>query len=471
MNKRQVIRSAVTAGLLLSGAVAPQAFGQASDALIDKLVDKGILTVKEANDLRAESDADFKKAVATRTGMPEWVNGFKLYGDVRVRYEQINLANGMAVDQNRFRYRIRPGLTVTMFDSIEAGIRLTSSEATGNYGGDPISGNSTFANNASKKFVYIDLAYGKWTPINRDGWTLSGTVGKMENPFATSDMVYDPDYTPEGGAIQASYALTDRHTLKGNLGAFVLQEYKTSSTDPWLFGAQVRWDGKYLQREGSYGLESSLGLAWYGITGAQGTGLNTALVPDKNEGNTRVGGNLIYQYAPFVVDAALTYNLPSMPLYKGAFPIKVSGEYMVNPGAGHYLNTAANPVENTAWWAGVQFGKAAKKGTWEIGYRYESLGGDAWYEELTDSDFGAATYTALLPTAQSKYLRRHKCAGPRHQGCLRPVRLAHVHGQVLDDRAGLQDWPGNRRKPSASGPAMEVLVLHVTSSSQSSIQN
>ena len=37
----------------------PQAHGQATDALLDKLVDKGVITVKEANELReAASDAE-----------------------------------------------------------------------------------------------------------------------------------------------------------------------------------------------------------------------------------------------------------------------------------------------------------------------------------------------------------------------------------------------------------------------------
>ena len=37
-------------------------YAQSTDALIDKLVDKGILTVKEANDLREETEKNFKEA-------------------------------------------------------------------------------------------------------------------------------------------------------------------------------------------------------------------------------------------------------------------------------------------------------------------------------------------------------------------------------------------------------------------------
>ncbi len=78
---------ALFAGATALAALAPQAQAQSSDALIDKLIDKGILTVNEAKDLRAETDKDFKTAFAAKTGMPDWVNGYKLSGDFRGRYE------------------------------------------------------------------------------------------------------------------------------------------------------------------------------------------------------------------------------------------------------------------------------------------------------------------------------------------------------------------------------------------------
>jgi hypothetical protein len=78
---------------------------------------------------------------------------------------------------------------------------------------------------------------------------------------------------------------------------------------------------------------------------------------------------------------------------------------MVNPCAGPYKGypnsvLENNSVQDTGWWAGITFGKAAKKGTWEIAYRYEHLEGDAWWEELTDSDYGAYNYS---PSGQAGY--------------------------------------------------------------------
>jgi hypothetical protein len=50
---------------------------QSADALIDKNMDKGILTVREANDLREEADKNFTTAYSVKSRMPEWVKAFK----------------------------------------------------------------------------------------------------------------------------------------------------------------------------------------------------------------------------------------------------------------------------------------------------------------------------------------------------------------------------------------------------------
>ena len=76
---------------------------------------------------------------------------------------------------------------------------------------------------------------------------LSGTIGKMENPFVV-DLAFDADYTPEGAALQSSYAINDSHSLKLNGAAFMLDEINQGSQandDPMLFGVQLRHDGKW----------------------------------------------------------------------------------------------------------------------------------------------------------------------------------------------------------------------------------
>ena len=117
------------------------------------------------------------------------------------------MATDALVDRIRLRYRLRAGLLINMKDNLEVGFSLGTDDAASaanSTGGKPTSNNTTFTGNGTKKFIFVDTAYGKWTPINDGDWMLSGTFGKMDQPFDASSMVFDPDYTPEGGAIQAA---------------------------------------------------------------------------------------------------------------------------------------------------------------------------------------------------------------------------------------------------------------------------
>lgn len=379
-----LVAIAAVAGYVINGQA------QSVDSLLDKLVDKGVLTVKEANELREESDKDFTKAYAAKSGMSDWVTALKFNGDVRGRYESFYFDNAAGVDRQRFRYRMRFGVTASLTDNFEAGFRLTSSEgATGGSGGDPISGNSTFQDNGSKKLVYIDLAYAKWMPLRTSEWQGGLTIGKMENPFVFSDMVFDSDYTPEGLGLQLGYNLSEAHSIKLNGGAFALDELGAQSEDPYLYGGQVRFESTWNKH-----WSTSAGVAWIGIENEQALANTVAgtanPVPNQNRGNTRgpsantsVGAlvdALTYDFHPVIADASVTYTLDEFWHYKAPFPIKLGGDFMHNPNAG---------TENNAWSAGITFGKAGKKGLWELSYRYKYLEADAWYEELTDSDFGA----------------------------------------------------------------------------------
>ena len=365
---------------LLAGATALAAFtmqshAQSSDALIDKLVDKGILTSNEAKDLREEADKNFNTAVQAKTGMPDWVTGYKISGDVRGRFDQVSSDNATLVDRSRLRYRLRFGIVFNMLDNMEAGFRLGSGDAAGN----PLSNNTTAENDFSKKPIWIDTAYGKWTPINSGGWMLSTTVGKMDNPFTLTPMVFDPDLTPEGAALQGSYAFNDKHTLAFNSAAFVLDEEPNNTHDPMMFGGQVllnsKWNAKWA---------SSLGLAAFQIVSPEQLTMvgTTGNIPfNGNQGNTRTAaGVLRYNYSPVIADANVTYTLDSFPFYNGTFPIKLGGELMNNPGA---------PKNNNGYWVGVTFGKSGTRKTWDLTYRYEYLESDAWYDQLVDDDFGS----------------------------------------------------------------------------------
>ena len=388
-NKKR--NAAIIAGALATAAFGAAAQAQSIDSLLDKLVEKGTITVKEATELREKSDGDFTKAFQSKTSLPDWVTNLRFGGDLRLRYDGIYVdptpvtggANSLS-DRSRLRYRLRFGAVATLQNDFEVGLRLISGEnkavAGATPAGDPISGNDTFSNNGSKKLVWIDQAYVKWGAVNQPDWSATFIGGKMENPFTFSEVVFDPDYTPEGGAVQLAYKLSHDQSLKLNGGFFSLSEVSGSSKDSYLFGAQLRWDSVWSPK-----WATSFGLS--GLALSDNQNLATASVLDVNKGNTRVGGLLQSAMNPVIVDGAITYTLDSFPLYPGAFPIKLAGEYVNNPAAN--VSPLAGVKRNEAYSVGMTLGKSGKMGTWDLTYKYKNLEADYWYEEVVDSDHGA----------------------------------------------------------------------------------
>ena len=115
-------------------AFAPQAHAVfSSDALIDKLEQKGILTPDEAKELRAESEASDTNLInqipASKWQLSSGIKTIQLFGDVRLRYEYRGADNpfpkpavgttlgdgnsgevGKTYDRERFRYAVRLGI-------------------------------------------------------------------------------------------------------------------------------------------------------------------------------------------------------------------------------------------------------------------------------------------------------------------------------------------------------------------------
>ena len=378
------------------------ASAQSADALIDKLVAKGILSVDEAKELRSESDQGFSDAVQSKLGMADWVSSYKISGDFRGRYEHFASDNRAFNLYDRYRYRLRFGMTVNMQDNLELGFRLGSGDPKAS-GGNPLSQNSTLQGDFSDKNIYIDAAYGRWMPVNYDGLTTVITVGKMDNPFNYTWMVFDPDLTPEGASLRTAWQINDRQAVTLTAATFLLNTAPFNSqflppTTVYLYGGQALWNAQWTDK-----LSTSVGGGGFKIVNSDQ--LTTANVPLINQGNTRAivpvnqGGSLVdtyalqAQFAPVILDANATYLLDSFPFYNGQFPLKVGAEFM--------QNVAANN-KNQGMWVGFTLGKAGKKGTWDISYRYEYLEADAWYDQLVDDDNGVF-YPGDVPGANAGY--------------------------------------------------------------------
>jgi len=141
-----------------------------------------------------------KTAVADVKKEIDWLSRFTLFGDIRVRHEGF-YQDGVAA-RNRQRFRLRVGARLKVSDELEGGIRLAS--------GDPneiIANNQTMTDVFTRKPINIDNAYitvrpGKSIGLEKAFFSITG--GKFSVNFfrpraiMTSEMVYDEDLSPEG---------------------------------------------------------------------------------------------------------------------------------------------------------------------------------------------------------------------------------------------------------------------------------
>jgi hypothetical protein len=397
MIKPKKLSLRIAAILAVGLASGTTAMAQASDVLLDKLVEKGVLTVKEANDLREEADKDFSKAYSAKSGMPDWVRSFRINGDFRGRYDQITGDNGSGnapyVARERFRYRARIGATANMTDDIEVGVRIgsgdTSSVIAGQ--GSAFSGNTTMDSDASRKPVFIDLAYAKYTPAS---WA-ELQVGKMMDQVWASPMIFSPDYNPEGAQERFSMPLGQNHSVNLTGGQWVVTE-NSAAVDTFAFVEQVDWTAKWHKK-----FSTRVGIGAYSFFDRGGVTATDESYVSAYQNGTPLNGTyanangLVYgaqNINPIFVRAEATYSLDSFPFYKGEFPITISGEYVNNPGAnGLMANGTHQPydgTQNTAYNAGVTFGSSKQKGNWQIGYTYKNIETASLWRGFIDDNFG-----------------------------------------------------------------------------------
>ena len=207
---------AIAATAILWGTASARA--QEAGALLDLLVRKRIITDQEAEEVRAELTKEATSTSAGKWKLSSPITEIELYGDARMRYEirtaEVGPPNtldsrGDNSQRNRARYRLRLGLRGVLLDDWFFGLRLETStnprSTNVTFGGD--SGNGPFAKNDDG--INVGQAYVGYKGI-RD---VTLTAGRMQNPFITTTMTWDPDINPEGVAEQW------KHTFKISLGS------------------------------------------------------------------------------------------------------------------------------------------------------------------------------------------------------------------------------------------------------------
>jgi hypothetical protein len=442
--RNRAAKAAFFAGAAALAACAPSARAQSSvDALLNKLEQKGILTVDEANELKAQSAADETNIVnelpASKWKLADSIKSIDLFGDLRLRYEyrgvnnptpgnaSLTGATGNTYARERFRYALRFGLRGDLFDDFNYGIRLETSanprspwvtfaDDTGKSSTSPLSGTPS---DKSSDGLNIGQVYLGWHPA---AW-YEMTVGKMPMPLYTTPMVWDSDISPEGAFEKFKYTI-DNVELFADFGQFDYQDPNPASALPssdtfllaWQAGVNVK-----LGRD----MSAKIAPVVYNYTG-QGNSPLPGTTPNPMSPNSPFVGqpspnglNGQYNQAGinnlFILEipAEFDFKIKKTPLGDlqarlfGDFAYNFDGDaragaaYQAQPGAFPGMNGpatgqdiayqvgfgigSAGPVYGPT--QGLVYGSASKKKTWEARVYWQHVEQYALDVNLIDSDF------------------------------------------------------------------------------------
>jgi len=409
--------------------------------------------------------------VAPRT-FTDWASHIKLFGDERNRYEgdffpagndntgafpNFNAINtgppfdvrgtlfspqiNVDQDRERFRLRLRFGVAVELGENFTAGMRIATGE-----NNSPVSTNQSLGlanqgqgGNFSRYAIWLDRGFLRYELGAQPSKDFSIALGRFDNPFFCSDIVWDDDIGFDGLVIQGKYEVVNGVTPFAVAGAFPVfntdfnfasnRPDKFTSYDKYLYGGQVGTDWRI-----SHEWSVKFAAAYYFFQNIEGR-LSVPFTPltAQDAGNTDDSrpafaqkGNTYFPIRNIVPDVTNNFGTTNQFQYFGlATPFRdlaltgrvdfghfdpvhlfVSGEFVKNL-AFNRNNIESKAINNrgpdrspgvpgpfvggdTGWIVNLKVGKPALEKRWDwnaaIGYRYVET--DAVVDGFTDSDFG-----------------------------------------------------------------------------------
>ena len=186
--------------------------------------------------------------------VPDWVKRFHVSGDVRLRYEDDQFPTGNAIgnftnfnsintsasgfnvnstspllpqynvdqNRNRFRLRARIGAGIDLGENFTTGMRV----ATGS-DDNPVTENQTLGGansgqggNFAKYQVWLDRAFIRYDVGNPEDKNLVLTIGRFDNPFFHTSMMWADDLAFDGAMFKGTYQVMPGLTPFLTGGAF-----------------------------------------------------------------------------------------------------------------------------------------------------------------------------------------------------------------------------------------------------------
>ncbi|MDD5477825.1 MAG: putative porin [Candidatus Omnitrophica bacterium] len=387
---RKFLTAIVLIGIISLGLGMHFSYASEVDALLQKLIDKGVLNASEAQEIRTQTNEQITKAdkqkeedykKLAKDNMPDWVKNTKLKGDFRLRYEWDKDKGSQ--DNSRARIRARLGIESQVNNKLKMAVGIATGATN-----DPRSRNITLGSDAnttntpgSPKSIVLDYAYAQYTPFN--GLALSG--GKIQNPlWRPWDVFWKGDITPDGAGVNYSYKLNPKVDIFMNDLVYVMKN--DTRTDKQVALA-VFQPGVNIAVNNKTNLKTAVAYnQFFNVKGANafsnaGSRTNSGV----SGSGSSATGQYRYNYNSIQPTAELSFKQP----FSGLLPYAaIFGEYMYN------VSLPSDATGAGGYQAGIKFGteNITDWGQWRTQLVYSKLGRDCWLDIFTDSDrYGGKT--------------------------------------------------------------------------------
>lgn len=454
------------------------------------------------DEIRQQVLADVRnEKFLTLDGREGWPTRIQLFGDLRLRYDYLGYPEGndntgafpnfnaintgapfdtaglffapqynVDQDRQRFRLRFRLGADLDLGDDVKGGFRIATGDSN-----SPTSTNQSIGlasggqgGQFSKYAIWLDRAFLKYEldsdpgpqpaadpkaaaaaaappPRMQPRSHASLTAGRFDNPFFSTETIFDEDLGFDGLAVHGKIRFNKVVQPFVTMGAFPIfntdlnfssnQPAKFDSTNKYLYAVQGGTDLTLGRRT-----NIKVAAAYYNFQDVEGR-LSDPYVPlsASDAGNTDTTrpsfaqkGNTYRPLRNIIPDATNGFGTTNQFQYFGLAtpyrnvaltgrldldhfePVRISliGEYIKNTAfdqeaieAVAVNNRGALPLNadgttagglapfdgtDTAWTVGVKFGHPAleKRGAWQAGVAYRYIGSDAVIDGFNDSEFG-----------------------------------------------------------------------------------
>ena len=362
----------VLVGVIVAGGFPGAAWAESEvDILLNKLVEKGILSNVEAGQIRREvsEGKEARNKQLAKEIVPDSARNVKWSGDFRLRNETRERV-GDGKDTNRQRIRFRLGMEAKISDDLKVGARVTSGSTS-----DPISTNQTLDKSFNHKTLVLDRAFAEYTPEVPGLNEAKLTGGMMANPLWTlGQLVWDEDLNFDGAAVHLAKEFGPL-TLFTNDGVFSLDTDIVRTSALWSTqNGVILKPFADSEDELLKNFKATGALAYHDYMNVTSKSSDVTAITNAGGLKGNSGGlkdlNLLNP----------SFELASQ--YRDV-PLSTYIDWVHNTGA---------PSQNNGFQVGLKLGKARApfdllKG-WEGGYYYERLEPDATFGAFADSDFG-----------------------------------------------------------------------------------